>query len=255
MTRNNPTTLILVAVFSALTTYLLVRAFAPDHMLTKTPTVEIATAADEAARGPHGGRLLSDGEFAIELVIAEGGMPPEFHIYGYDGGEQLATNSFSASVDLGRLGGIRDTFGFVPESDYLRGIGIVREPHSFDVYVTANYAGSSRQWEYESHEGRTKIPDRIANESGIVTETAQAQRIIRTVELTGTVQADPARVSEVRARFSGVVTQVLQDTGDYVDRGETLGFVDERKSAFRAHRRAHFRPDREPQYSDWSGDR
>ena len=230
MTRNNPTMLILVAVFSVLTTFLLMRAFAPDQMLTTIPTDESAAAEDEAARGPHGGRLLKDNEFAIELVIAEGGMPPEFHIYGYDGGEQLATSSFSATVELRRLGGIRDTFSFVPEGDYLRGIGIVREPHSFDVYVTANYAGSSRQWEYESHEGRTRIPDRIANESGIVTETAEPQRIIRTVELTGTVQADPARISEVRARFSGVVTEVLQDTGDYVDRGATLGFVETNES-------------------------
>jgi len=230
MTRNNPAILILVAAFSALSAFLLTRAFAPDQMSSGIPAAEIADAEDEAARGPNGGRLLKDGEFSIELVIAEGGIPPEFHIYGYDGGEQLATGRFSAAVELRRLGGIRDTFDFVPEGDYLRGIGIVHEPHSFDVHVTADYAGRSRQWEYESHEGRTQIPDRIANESGIRTETAQPQRIIRTVELTGTVQADPARISEVRARFAGVVTEVLQDTGDYVNRGETLGFVETNES-------------------------
>jgi len=230
MTRNNPTMLVLVAVFSALTTFLLIRAFAPDLMLTNIPADETAAADDAAARGPNGGRLLQDGEFAIELVIAEGGIPPEFHIYGYDGGEQLAANSFSATVELARLGGIRDAFSFVPEGDYLRGIGVVREPHSFDVNVTANYAGTSRQLEYESHEGRTRIPDRIANQSGIVTETAGPQRIVRAVELTGTVQADPARVSEVRARFSGIVTEVLRDTGEYVERGETLGSVETNES-------------------------
>jgi len=227
LTRNNPTLLVLVAAFSALTTYLLLRAFAPDHM---PATDSIIGAEGEAVRGPNGGRLLEDGDFAVELVIAEGGIPPEFHLYGYSKGVQLPVDEFSASVELGRLGGIRNTFSFVAEGDYLRGIGVVREPHSFDVYVTAGHAGNSQVWHYESYEGRTSIPDRIANDSGIVTEVAGPQRIIQSKELTGTVQANPARVSEVRARFAGIVTNVLRDTGDYVKRGETLGSVETNES-------------------------
>ena len=230
MTRNNPTLLILVAAFSALTTYLLVRTFAPDQMLASGSTSDTEVVEGEVARGPNGGRLLEQGDFAVELVIAEGGIPPEFHLYGYNNGVQLAAEDFVASVELGRLGGILDTFGFVPEGDYLRGIGIVREPHSFDVSVTTEYAGISQNWNYESYEGRTSIPDRIANDSGIVTEIATSNRITETVDLTGTVQADPARVAEVRARFSGIVTEVRRDTGDYVSRGDTLGFVETNES-------------------------
>jgi cobalt-zinc-cadmium efflux system membrane fusion protein len=230
MTRNIPTLLILVAAFSALTTFLLVRAFAPDQMLATDSKGGSVLIDGEASRGPNGGRLLEQGGFAVELVIAEGGIPPEFHLYGYNNGVQLAVDEFSASVELGRLGGIRDTFGFIPEGDYLRGIGVVREPHSFDVYVTAEYAGNSQEWHYESYEGRTSIPERIAIDSGIVTGVAGPQRIVETIELTGTVQADPARVSEVRARFSGIVTKVLRDTGDYVNRGETLGTVETNES-------------------------
>ena len=226
MTRNNPKVLILVAFFSALTTYLLIRAFAPEQMVTAVDDDATGEAHNEAARGPNGGRLLEDDDFSIELVVAEGGIPPEFHVYGYSDGEMLETGNFSASVVLTRLGGIKDSFDFVPEGNYLRGIGTVSEPHSFDVKVTANYAGRQRQWDYESHEGRTQIPSRVATESGIVTETAGPQRIIETVELTGTVQTNPARVSEVRARFSGVVTEVTRGTGDYVTRGDTLGLVE-----------------------------
>lgn len=230
MTRNNPKVLILVALFSALTTFLLIRAFAPEQLVAAGEHGATEEAHNEAARGPNGGRLLEDNDFSLELVIAEGGFPPEFHVYGYGNGEILATNNFSASVELTRLGGTKDTFEFIPEGDYLRGIGTVSEPHSFDVKVTANYAGGQRQWEYESHEGRAQIPERIALESGIVTETAGPQRIIETIELTGTVQTNPARVSEVRARFSGVVTEVARGTGDYVTRGDTLGSVETNES-------------------------
>jgi cobalt-zinc-cadmium efflux system membrane fusion protein len=157
-------------------------------------------------------------------------VPPEFHIYAYESGEQLDTSQFSASVELERLGGIRDVFDFTPEGGYLRGLGVVAEPHSFDVSVTVTYAGEPRHWQYESHEGRTEITERIAIESGIRVEPAGPQSIVETVELTGTVQANPARVSEVRARFSGVVTKVLRDTGDYVSRGEILGHVETNES-------------------------
>lgn len=230
MTRNNPTLLILVAAFSALTTFLLVRAFAPDQMLAMNSMRDSEVTEGEASRGPNGGRLLEEGDFALELIIAEGGIPPEFHLYGYNNGVQLIVDDFSAAVELGRLGGTRDTFSFVPEGEYLRGIGIVREPHSFDVYVSAEYAGTSHEWHYESYEGRTSIPERIASDSGIVTGVAGPRRIVETIELTGTVQADPARVSEVRARFSGVVTKVSRDTGDFVSIGDTLGTVETNES-------------------------
>jgi cobalt-zinc-cadmium efflux system membrane fusion protein len=230
MTRNNPTLLILVAAFSAVTTFLLVRAFAPDQMLATNTTNNTEHVEGEAARGPNGGRLLQEGGFAVELVIAEGGIPPEFRLYAYDNGVQLAVDEFTASVELGRLGGITDKFSFVPEGNFLRGIGVVREPHSFDVHVTVEYAGSSLEWHYESYEGRTSISDQIANDSGIVTGVAGPQRIVETIELTGTVQADPARISEVRARFSGIVTEVLRSTGDYVSRGDTLGSVETNES-------------------------
>jgi cobalt-zinc-cadmium efflux system membrane fusion protein len=223
MNRTNIMLLIAVAIASVFTTLLLVNEPAPDQ-------VTASASMNEAERGPHGGRLLQDGDFAVELSIVETGMPPEFHLFAYENGEPLDPDKFSASVELGRLGGARDSFTFAPEGDYLRGFGVVREPHSFDVHVAVSHAGKSFQWQYENYEGRTEIPQRIALDSGIRSEPAGAQRIVETVELTGTVQADPARVSEVRARFSGIVTRVLHDTGDYVTRGETLGFVETNES-------------------------
>jgi cobalt-zinc-cadmium efflux system membrane fusion protein len=223
MNRTNILLLIAVAIVSVFTTLLLVNRSAPDQVMAPD-------SMNDTERGPHGGRLLQDGSFAVELTIVETGMPPEFHLYAYENGAPLNPDQYSASVELGRLGGMRNSFTFAPEGDYLRGFGVVREPHSFDVHVAVTHAGKSFQGEYENHEGRTVIPQRIAHDSGIRTEPAGARKIVETVELTGTVQADPARVSEVRARFSGIVTQVLHDTGDYVARGDTLGFVETNES-------------------------
>lgn len=230
MNRINTKLLIVVAVISVLATLAAVAILAPERITTTNSTDKSEHSEEIAERGPHGGRMLREAGFAAELVIAEGGVPPEFHIYAYENGKQLDTSQFSASVELERLGGIRDAFEFIPEGEYLRGLGVVREPHSFDVSVTVTYSNEPRHWQYESYEGRTEITERIAVESGIKVEPAGPQTIVETVELTGTVQANPARVSEVRARFSGVVTKVLKDSGDRVSRGETLGFVETNES-------------------------
>jgi len=191
---------------------------------------QVGAVEDHTRTGPHGGRLLEDGNLAIEIVIVEAGIPPEFRVYAYKNDVLLPPDDVSVEVELTRLGNRSDLFRFVPEQDYLRGIGVVTEPHSFDVSVSASHAGQTVQWDYESYEGRTTIPNRVALESGIEVETAAAQAIVETVELTGTVQANPAGVSEVRARFSGLVTRILVDVGDTVIRGDVLGQVETNES-------------------------
>ena len=55
------------------------------------------------------------------------------------------------------MGGRVDAFSFAPVDDYLHGNGVVHEPHSFDVTVSAAHAASTHEWTYASYEGRTTI--------------------------------------------------------------------------------------------------
>src|SRR5688572_67525 len=83
-------------------------------------------AEEEIERGPHGGRLLRSGDFALELRIFEQGVPPEYHAYGHLDGKPLAPTEFALNVTLSRLGGRVDQFDFTPTGDFLRGNGVVR---------------------------------------------------------------------------------------------------------------------------------
>ena len=141
---------------------------------------EQAEAETEAASGPHGGRLLRDGETSVEIMIVENGFPPELRLYAYRDHDPVDPARVSATVQLDRLGGKRDALAFLPESDYLRSDGAVREPHSFDVRLDATIDGREHVWSYESHEGRTEISPRIAEASGIVVESAGPARIVET---------------------------------------------------------------------------
>lgn len=174
------------------------------------------------AKGPNNGRLLVDGDFAIEITIFETGVPPEFHVYAYDQGHAIDLANVNLTIDLHRLGGDVDVFRFTPQADYLRGEGVVTEPHSFFVVINAEYKGKQFSWSYENYEGRTQIPNTIAEESGIKTEMAGSTVIAEYLSLNGRVQIDPNKQSAVRARYPGIVKLTRNKLGDKVRKGESL---------------------------------
>ncbi len=191
---------------------------------------EAALAAGDYERGPHNGRMLRDGDFAIEVTIFETGVPPQYRLYPFVDGKPVPPEQVQASVELQRLDGQVDRFAFKPEGDTLVGDGTVIEPHSFDVKVTANHAGQAHAWEYESHEGRVTIDPAIAADAGIEVETAGPALIRDTVQLTGRIAIDDSRHAQVKARFPGTVRAVRVQQGDRVRRGQPLVVVEANQS-------------------------
>lgn len=181
-------------------------------------------------RGPHGGRLLSDGDFRLELAIYETGVPPQWRVWLYDGDKLLPPSAATVRVTLTRLGGEVNEFAFVPEGDFLRGQGVVEEPHSFDVVVAATAEGKSHEWRFESYEGRTQIEAATASAMGVVTKEAGPVVLKEQLTLTGTVQADPSRISRVRARYPGVVREIAVQPFSTIARGAVLAQVQSNES-------------------------
>lgn len=200
-----------------------------NHAAEESRAADVSASA-AIPKGPHRGKLFEQGSFAIELVLYETGVPPEFHVYAYHQGEPLAPDAVELEVELTRVDGQVDRFSFKPLKDYLRGQGVVAEPHSFDVLINARHAGQAYQWSYSSYEGRTEIPAALAEEAGIETEMAGPVTIVETVRLTGRVQADPARLAQVRARFPGAVKSIEARLGERVHAGDALARIQSNES-------------------------
>src|SRR5262245_39076689 len=186
--------------------------------------------ADEAPRGPNGGRLLEDGEFALELAIFESGVEPEFHAWATQDGEPVEPGDLSLTVELARLGGAVDRIDFTPQGDFLRGNQVVHEPHSFDVTVVARHAGEDHRFEYESYEGRATIAADVARDAGVGTATADAGSISDELVLYGAIGPDTTRIREVHARFPGLIRSVARNVGDAVRSGEALATIESNES-------------------------
>ena len=180
----------------------------------------------EPKKGSNGGRLLSDGDFALELAIFETGVPPEFRVWITQGGEAVAPDRVDVQIVLTRLGEITEKISFVHADVFLRGDAVVYEPHSFIVDVNANYSGKSYHWRYDNFEGRTRIGDQIADTAGIATETAGPAVIRDYVTVYGRVVSDPEGVSHVNARFDGVIRSVSASMGSTVQKGQVLARIE-----------------------------
>ncbi len=181
-------------------------------------------------RGPHRGRLLRDGEFALEVTIFEDGVPPEFHVYPYLNDRPIDPGEVDLAIELGRLGGRVDRFAFAPQEDYLKGDGVVVEPHSFDVAVEASAGGRTHSWSYASYEGRTTIAQEQADAAGVAVERAGPAMIEETVTLSGRIELQPHGRAEVSAWFPGRIVEMTKSIGDSVEQGELLARVTSNES-------------------------
>jgi len=191
----------------------------------KAPEGRGAHAEAEYERGPHNGRLLRDGDLAVEITIFEDGVEPQFRVYPYVKDKPIAPSSVELSMSLKRLGGGEDNFSFAPEEDYLKGDGIVEEPHSFDVAVRASLKGKTSSWAYESYEGRTTIAAAQAEASGVKVETAGPAAIEETVALSGRVELQPSGRADITAWYPGRIVAMTKAIGERVQKGETLARV------------------------------
>lgn len=181
-------------------------------------------------KGPHGGRLLAEGDFAAEVTIFERGVPPEFRVYVYEKGKPLDPSAVKLSIALHRFGGRVDRIGFAKRDDYLLGDAEIVEPHSFDVKVSAEFGGKACAWEYASYEGRTEMSPEAASASGVVIEKAGPAKLRNTLKVHGRIAANEEHLKHVIPRFPGVVKEVRKRLGDPVARDEVLLVVESNES-------------------------
>lgn len=186
---------------------------------------DAAAEATNEQKGPHGGKLLKQDDFAVEVKIYEEGVPPEFRLYAFDDGKPVDVRELKATIDVKRLERA-DVVRFAPKGDYLLGDQEIVEPHSFDVVVNVERGGKPFRFTYSQMEGRTQLTPEQAREAGITLETAGPARMKSVIEMPGEIALNADRTAHLVSRVSGVVTRVSKNLGDGVRKGDTLAVVE-----------------------------
>ncbi len=102
----------------------------------------------ETVKGPHDGRLLSDAEFSVELAMFERGAPPEYRAWASFKGKAVPLKDWQLEVALTRLGGKVEKPDLPLKRIFCAAKARLKNPHSFDVSVTAIYNGKSHHWQF-----------------------------------------------------------------------------------------------------------
>lgn len=179
----------------------------------------------EVAKGPHGGKLFTQDGYSVELTIYEQNVPPEFRVYTYLNNKPLAPAESSVTVSIDRLGSSPQVFTFSPEKDYLKGGGVVKEPHSFDVQISAKHKNKSYQFGFEQVEGRVKLSKAQVLHNNIEILTAGPAKIKATLQLQGEIKLNADKSVQVVPRVEGIIESVAVNAGDKVHKGQVLASV------------------------------
>lgn len=177
-------------------------------------------------KGPRGGKLFVEADFALELTIFEQGVPPQFRVYLYENGKALPPSAASVDVTLSRLGKPAQLFKFSPEADYLLGDQAVEEPHSFDLAITAEHNGRTYRWGYSQVEARLEMTDAMLSTIGVDILTAGPAVIRSTLKMPGEIVVNPNSIVQVVPRLPGIVVAVNFDAGQSVKKGDVLAVVE-----------------------------
>lgn len=225
MQRNQILGVLAVLALGALAAFFVLRSgSAPSE---GEPGAEAAAAADYP-RGPHNGRLLTDGDVAVEVTIFETDVPPEFRVFPMRGGKPLAPSAVDLTFYVRRLDAV-DTVRFEAVGDYLRSTSTIYEPHSFAVAVEALVDGRAHRWTYDSFEGRLTMPASAVSGANVGTAVAGPAEMTLRTQLTGEITVNADRVARVVPRVSGVVVAVRKNLGETVRAGEVLAVIESRE--------------------------
>jgi len=189
-----------------------------------------STMEAQPKKGIHNGRMLEQGDFAIELAIFETGVPPEFRIWVTKNNQAIAPNKVDITVTLTRLGNVVDNIQFYAEGDYLRGNMEIYEPHSFIVTLEAVYQNQHYRWQYDNFEGRTKIETAIANAMEIKTAFVEPQTLNQTLTVFGKLVLPANAKKRISARFAGQIKKVKVNLGQYVKKKQLLFVIESNES-------------------------
>jgi cobalt-zinc-cadmium efflux system membrane fusion protein len=186
---------------------------------------------EDVPRGPHGGKIYSDGDVRLELKIEEGAGHPTFVAHVADAsGRDLSPAANDLTVELVRFGERRESIAFRKEGELLRSTSIIAEPHSFRSVIRLAHSGHGHEWNDEQVEFRVEIAPEGLAMSGIETGKVEAREIDVVLESPGEVHLNEERVLEVRPRFPGIVKSLSRRLGDRVKAGDVLAVIQSNES-------------------------
>lgn len=181
--------------------------------------------AAAAKKGSHGGQLYTQGDFDLEIVLAEEAGEARFVVYLSSQGKPLPPTSAKVSATLTRPDGETQEIGFTPDRETLKSTTVIAEPHVFDAKIAAEIGKESFVFPFSKEEGKVELTDAQIKGSGVTLQAAGAARIQSALQLPGEIGFNEDRTAHVVPRVAGVVETVSASLGQVVKKGAVLAVI------------------------------
>ena len=178
-----------------------------------------------AAKGPHGGQLFKEGDFGLEVLLAEEGGEARFRLYLSNKGKPLPPTAAKVSVTLNRPDGEKQEIAFAPEKDALKSTISIAEPHVFDATIAVQSGKEPFLFTFTNEEGKIELTDAQVKTSGVTLQTAGAARIKSSLQMPGEIRFNEDRTAHVVPRVNGIVESVHAGLGQLVKKGAILAVI------------------------------
>lgn len=180
---------------------------------------------DGPAKGPRGGQLFTEGDFGLEVVLAEAGGEARFQIYLSEKGKPLPPTAAKVSITLNRPDGDKQEIAFAPVKDALQSTLAISEPHVFDATIAAQTGKEAYLFTFSQEEGKIELTDAQVASSGVTLQTAGAARIKSSLHMPGEIRFNADRTAHVVPRVQGIVESVPANLGQQVKKGTVLAVL------------------------------
>lgn len=179
----------------------------------------------EPAKGPNGGQLMIDGDFGLEVVLAEQGGEARMKLWLSQKGQPLPPSGSRATAELVRPGGVTDKISFTVDKDALISAQTVPEPHVFEGTITLQTATEPYIFTFSQKEGVIALSDAQVQSAGIGLDTAAPASIKSALQLPGEIRFNEDRTAHVVPRVAGIVDAVPVSLGQAVKQGQVLAVI------------------------------
>lgn len=186
---------------------------------------EESHAKEQTAKGPNGGVLHNDGDFSLELLLAEEGGTPKFKAWLRNKGQPMPPAGSTVVVTLKRPSGDQQEIRLAPAGDGLASSTTVAEPHIFEATVEVQTATGPYLFTFSQEEGKVEMSDAQVASAGITLDTSSPANIRSALQFPGEIRFNEDRTAHIVPRVGGIVERVQADLGQLVRKGQVLAVI------------------------------
>ena len=181
--------------------------------------------AEEVPKGPNGGQRFTEGDFGLELLLAEEGGTPRYKAWVYNKDKPAALEGHAVTLSLARPNGDTQELKLTPKGGVLTSEQAVPEPHVFEATVAVQTPTEPYLFTFAEMEGKVEMTEAQIQAASISLEASRAASIRSALQFPGEIKFNEDRTAHIVPLVGGVVDSVSANLGQKVKRGQVLAVV------------------------------